>query len=74
MKPHDTSDEAWALLMRLLREAGPARRLSMTLQMCDGVRAISRAGIRDRHPEWSEEQRRRQEARIVLGELSEQLR
>lgn len=67
MRPHDTSEEAWAVQMGLLRGAGPEARLRMALQMSDDVREITRCGIRSRHPKWSEDDVDAELVRIVHG-------
>ncbi|HJN72843.1 MAG TPA: hypothetical protein QGF58_02815 [Myxococcota bacterium] len=68
MRPRDTSEEAWAVQVALLRRAGPSERLRLTLQMCDDARQLTRDGIVHRHPEWTEEQIRQELARLVLGD------
>jgi hypothetical protein len=45
-----------------------ATRLEMACQMSDDARAISEAGIRHRHPEWTEEQVREELNVLLLGE------
>ncbi len=60
----DTAPQAHAVQVRLLRKAGPDRRLELAIQMTEFVREMSRQGIRRRHPEWPE-----LEVKLKLGEL-----
>jgi hypothetical protein len=45
-----------------------SRRLELALQMSDSLRGIVVSGIRNRHPEYSEEQVRLALVRLWLGE------
>jgi Rv0078B-related antitoxin len=66
--PADTTPNARALQLRIFREmSGPAR-LAMALEMSDDARAISEAGIRHRHPEWSEAQVHGALVLLLLGD------
>ncbi len=50
----DTTPEARAVQMRLLREAGPERRLALAMRLTDTVRDLARESIRRQRPGWSE--------------------
>lgn len=64
----DTSPEAERVLIELLRQAPPWRRLQLTDRMSAMVRSLSWAGLRARHPGASEAELRRRFADIYLGE------
>lgn len=65
---HDTTPEAEAVLLALLRTASPARKWAMVGQMNRTVRTLALAGLRQRHPVATDAQLRRYLADIVLGE------
>jgi hypothetical protein len=50
----DTTPKAAAFQLELYRQAGPARRVQIAVELSDAVRATAIAGIRRRHPEYSE--------------------
>jgi hypothetical protein len=54
MRATDTTAAAAALQLRLYREAGTARRSQIAADLSDAVRETALAGIRRRHPEYSE--------------------
>ncbi len=54
MIPSDTDPAAADLQIRLLREAGPAKRAALTLELSAAVIEASRMAIRRRHPELTE--------------------
>ena len=60
----DTDPQVRAMQVRLLREAGPNRRLALACSMTQSAREMSREGIRRRHPDLSE-----LEVKLKLGEL-----
>ena len=64
MRALDTSAEAAAIQERIHRELGPAGRLKIALELSDLAQAFSVAGIRLRHPDYSE-----QEAVRALAQL-----
>jgi hypothetical protein len=50
----------------VLREKTPMERVALSLQAGRLVRRVIAAGLRDRHPEWSEEEVQRETARRIL--------
>lgn len=70
----DTSPEAEAVLMGLLREAPSWRKFAMVSQLNQTVRTLAISGLRRRYPEAGEPEIRRRLADILLGpELAEQV-
>lgn len=51
-----------------LRAMSGSRRAELALEMSEAVRETARAGIRTRHPEYTEEQVRLAFLRLILGE------
>lgn len=64
----DTSPEAEAVLIALLREAPPWRKFKMVGELNATVKLFVLAGIRERHPNATEEEVKRHLADILLGE------
>lgn len=65
--PRDTTPEAALLHEESLRQLGSAGRLRIALELSDFTHAMAVAGIRRRHPEYSEEQARHKLAEILYG-------
>lgn len=53
--------------LQLYREAGPARRVQIAVELSDAVRETALAGIRRRHPDYSERKVRDTFLRVVYG-------
>lgn len=69
----DTSPEAEEVLLELLRQAPPWRKLEMVGQMSHTVRTLALSGLRTRYPQAGEAELRRRLADLLLGpELAEQ--
>ena len=51
---------------KILREMTPSRRLEIAMGMQRSARAIKAAALRQKHPEWSEEEVLRELARLTL--------
>jgi hypothetical protein len=68
VRPRDTDEKAEQVQLELLRRLSPQRRVEMTAQLSEDVRAIARAGIRTRHPEYTDEQVRHALFRLLYGE------
>lgn len=66
--PRDTTREARELQLAILRRMDGPTRLGMACRMSDDARAVSEAGIRHRHPDWSDEQVRDAMYVLLLGE------
>ena len=63
----DTRPEIVALQRRLLRQAGPARKLAMLGQMNQTVKTLALSGLKSRYPDDSPEMLRRRLADLLLG-------
>lgn len=50
----DTSPDAHAAQLAAWRRMGPEKRLLLAMQMSDEIRQVALAGIRHRHPDYSE--------------------
>jgi len=64
----DTAPEAARVRLTVYRRMGAARRAAVAMQMCDDSRGNAAAGIRARHPEYSDEQVQYALNRLVLGD------
>jgi hypothetical protein len=65
MRALDTSAEAAAIQEAIHRRLGPAKRLKIALELSDLAKSFAIAGLRLRHPEYSE--------RDAIRVLAEQL-
>jgi hypothetical protein len=54
MHARDTSPAAGAVHLELYRQIGAARRAQIAADLSDAVRATAIAGIRRRHPDYSD--------------------
>ena len=68
MRSRDTSLEAHRRQLDICRRMDPARRVELAWRMSEEARAVAAAGIRARHPDYSEAEVRRALARLVLGD------
>ncbi len=64
----DTSREAARRQIAVLRGLGISGRAEMAFDLSDGLRATVEAGIRHRHPEYSDDEVRLALQRLTLGE------
>ena len=63
----DTRPEAEAVLIQLLRQAPPWRKLHMVDQLNQTVRTLALSGLRQRHPNATPQELRRHLADLLLG-------
>jgi hypothetical protein len=56
MQPRDTTARAAAIAADLNRAAGSTRRFQQALELSDFLREMAKAGLRARHPEYSDEE------------------
>jgi hypothetical protein len=63
----DTSPKAVAIQSELHAKLGPEGRLLLALRMSDLAREFARAGVRARHPDYTEEQVSRELVRTLCG-------
>lgn len=63
----DTSRDAQQVLIGLLRQAPPWRKLEMVAEMNATVRSLMLAGLRQRYPTATPEELHRRLADLVLG-------
>ena len=63
----DTTPEAAALHLELLRRVGPSARVRIACDLCDAVRETTLAGIRRRQPQLSEQDVERSFLALLYG-------
>lgn len=63
----DTSVGARRVQIEALRRLDGPTRLQMALRMSDDSREITLAGIRHRHPDWTDAEVHRELLRLLLG-------
>ncbi len=68
MSKTDTSRESMEVLVGLYRQMPPEQKLRRVFDAYAMGRRLAMAGIRDRHPDWNEQQVWREWARRHLGE------
>ena len=62
----DTHPKIQEMHDRMIMAMSEEKRLRLALDACELSRALARAGIRSRHPDWSEEQIEREFLRILF--------
>ncbi len=70
MRPRDTTEKAAAIALKSNRALGPERRLLQALELSDFLRELSKAGLRSRHPEYTEDELTEALRRQLYGEVS----
>jgi hypothetical protein len=65
LPPHDTSADAHRRQLDAYRSMTPAERLRLAAEFSAEVRALTESGIRQRHPDWSSDERAAELARIL---------
>jgi hypothetical protein len=60
MRHSDTSPEAEAVQIAILRRMSPGRKLELAMQVSHAARELAFAGIRRSYPEWCEAEVRRE--------------
>ena len=68
MRPRDTDEKAEQIQLEIYRRMTGSDRLKLAMDMSDRTRATTLAGIRARHPEYSEEQARYALFRLLHGD------
>ncbi len=63
----DTKPDMERLMIELMRQASPAKKLHMVGQLNEAVRTLALEGLRTRHPGASPEELRRRLADLLLG-------
>ena len=67
-RPLDTTKEALEIQRQALRNLSPTERLRMVFELTDELYNVIVAGIRARHPEFTDEQVIRERNRILWGD------
>jgi hypothetical protein len=68
VRPKDTSLESHEAQLQAYRRLGPAGRARLAAELSAKTRELTRAGIRARHPEYTDEQVENALRRILLGD------
>lgn len=63
----DTSAAARRVQVEALRRMGGPKRLQLALEMSEESRQVTLAGIRHRHPDWTDAAVHRELLRLMLG-------
>lgn len=66
--PHDTTLEAARVQFAVLRKLGPEGRDRLGAELSEGVRTVLAEGIRQRHPDYTDEQVRWAMLRALVGD------
>ena len=75
VRPLDTSPEARRVQLAIFRRMTGPERVAMAFEMSDAARGLAEAGIRHRHPDWSDERVQEALATQLLGpELAREIR
>lgn len=64
----DTTEDMLAAQRRILHRIGPAGRLAMVFELSDNLRLLAAAGVRHRHPQWSDRVVEREVVRLMIGD------
>jgi len=56
VRPADTTIDAWRVQRDIFRRMSGSQRVAMAVEMSDSARALTEAGIRHRHPDWTDMQ------------------
>jgi hypothetical protein len=67
MRSLDTSPAALERQRETFRRMSPEQRLAVAAEMSDEIRAIAESGIRERHPDYSDDEIRAALVVILLG-------
>lgn len=67
MCPSDTSPEAWRIYLDLVYRMTPEEKLRRTFELSEAVRALARAGMRERYPDATEQEIFLRVARLIVG-------
>ena len=66
--PLDTTPEAHAVQTRIYRQLGGAERVAIMFRLSAATRAVTRAGILARHPDYTPDEITLALARLTLGD------
>jgi hypothetical protein len=68
VRPHDTAEAAHVTHLSWYKRLSPGARVALAASMSDDARTVARAGIRARHPEYTDEQVSRALMRLLFGD------
>jgi hypothetical protein len=66
--PSDTTIEAMKKQYEILRTLLPEKRLTIAFELSDYLRSVVQAGIKQRHPDYNEQQIEKEVLRLMIGE------
>ncbi len=64
----DTSADALAVQLQVLRRIGIEGRAAMTFELSDNMRALVKAGVCHRHPDWDDRAVEQEVIRLMIGD------
>ena len=66
--PSDTTIEAARKEFEILRRLGPEGRARMTFELSNNLRQTVESGVRQRHPDYDEQEIGREVLRLMIGD------
>jgi len=66
VRPLDTSPEAERIQIEIFRTMDPEKRLRKALELMEAVRSLLAQGVRNRHPDYNDEQIRLAVIRLMI--------
>lgn len=70
MRSRDTTEKAAAIAGELNRALSPEQRFLQAFELSDFLRSLAKAGLRSRHPEYSDDELAAALTRQFYGEVS----
>jgi hypothetical protein len=67
MRPRDTSPEAWAVYIGLIRRMSPAERMAIATSMMESGNHTAEAGVRRRFPEADDREVFLRRVQLMIG-------
>ena len=67
--PRDTSVKVAKILFSLIKKRSASEKLLHTTKLSDGLMALSKQGIRNRHPNYTEQQVTQAYLKIILNRM-----
>jgi len=68
MRKLDTHSKVEKVRLRIFRKMEPEKKLELSFMLCELVKAFLKEGVKNRHPEYSDDEIELAVQKILLGE------